>query len=96
MIGERRVIRAQDRSVRREGVGWEANGYGPAMVVYAIVLLVLVSIGLIAAAFLDRRRAREIQTDLSEQGSPRSVAEDPTRPGDDGSARGKGEPRPPE
>ena len=35
--------------------------------VYAIVLFVLIAIGLLVAAFLDRRRGREIERDLQRE-----------------------------
>jgi uncharacterized protein YneF (UPF0154 family) len=40
-------------------------GYRVGMTVYVIVLLVLVGIIMVGSAFLDRRRAREIQRDLA-------------------------------
>jgi hypothetical protein len=49
------------------------------MTAYVIVLLVLAGIIMVAAAFLDRRRAREIARDRSRvepQGPPRRTEED--------------------
>jgi hypothetical protein len=37
------------------------------MTVYVILLLVLVGIIMVASAFLDRRRAREIERDLARE-----------------------------
>lgn len=42
-----------------------ASGYRARMIVYAVLLLVLVGIIMVVAAFLDRRRGREIEHDLS-------------------------------
>jgi hypothetical protein len=44
-------------------------GYRAPMLTYAIIVLVLVGIILLAAALLDRRRAREIDRDLTDQPS---------------------------
>lgn len=41
------------------------SGYGSQMTVYVIVLLVLVTIVMVGSAFLDRRRARQIERDLT-------------------------------
>ncbi len=43
----------------------QAFGYGSGMTGYVIVFLVLVTIVMVGAAFLDRRRARQIEHDLA-------------------------------
>ena len=50
--------------VRAPMHGARGSGYRDAMTWYVILVLVLVGIIMVVAAFLDRRRAREIQRDV--------------------------------
>lgn len=59
-----------------------AIGYGSGMTVYVILLLVLVTIIMVGSAFLDRRRARQIEQDLTRMRADERREPESSRPSD--------------